>query len=76
MLQDSDGNEVTEHESMAALLWTDYKNRMGTTEGIDMQFDLDRIIPHVDGLEELTAPYTKKRWMMSFNLCQEIELPA
>jgi hypothetical protein len=28
MLQDSDENEMTEHESMAALLWTDYNNRM------------------------------------------------
>jgi hypothetical protein len=61
MLQDSDGNEVTEHQSMATLLWTDYKNRMGTPEGIDMQFDLDRIIPHVDVLEELIVTFTKKR---------------
>jgi hypothetical protein len=33
---------------------------MGILEGIDMQFDLSRIIKHVDGLDELTVPFTKK----------------
>jgi hypothetical protein len=45
---------------MAALLWTEYKNRMGSSEGIEMQFDLSRIIQPVEGLEELTVPFTKK----------------
>jgi hypothetical protein len=26
LLQDSDGNEVSDHDLMAALLWNDYKN--------------------------------------------------
>jgi hypothetical protein len=33
---------------------------MGTSEGIDMQFDLGRIINPVEGLDSLTVPFTKK----------------
>jgi hypothetical protein len=33
---------------------------MGTTNGMDMQFDLPRIIKHADCLDELTVPFTKK----------------
>jgi hypothetical protein len=40
--------------------WHEYKDRMGRSEGIDMQFDLARIIKQVDGLDELTIPFTKK----------------
>jgi hypothetical protein len=60
LLQDNDGNDVSDHDLMAALLWNDYKNRMGTSEGIDMQFDLGRIINPVEGLDSLTVPFTKK----------------
>jgi hypothetical protein len=35
-LHDSDGNEVSDHDMMAALLWSEYKNRMGNSEGIEM----------------------------------------
>jgi hypothetical protein len=38
---------------------------MGTSEGIDMQFDLGRTINPVKGLESLTVPFTEKeKWMM------------
>jgi hypothetical protein len=60
LLQDNDGNDVSDHDLMAALLWNDYKNRMGTSEGIDMQFDLERIINPVEGLDSLTVPFSKK----------------
>jgi hypothetical protein len=33
---------------------------MGKSEGIDMQFDLAHIIKRVEGLDELTVPFTKK----------------
>jgi hypothetical protein len=36
------------------------KNQMGTSEGIDMQFNLERIMKHVDGIDSLTLPFTKK----------------
>jgi hypothetical protein len=60
LLQDSDDNEVSDHDMMAALLWNDYKNRKGTSEGIDMQFEVGRIINLADGLDSLTVPFTKK----------------
>jgi mannosylglycoprotein endo-beta-mannosidase len=60
MLRDVDGNEVTDHQGMAGLLWREYKDRMGRSEPISMQFDLPRILHAVDGLHELTRPYEEK----------------
>jgi hypothetical protein len=57
MLRDVDGNEVTDHDSMAGLFWREYKERMGRSESISMQFDLERILHRVDGLQELTRPF-------------------
>ena len=51
---------VSDHDTMAAMLWTCYRNRMGHSEGIQMQFDLSRLIHRVEGLEMLTNPFTKK----------------
>jgi hypothetical protein len=45
---------------MAGLLWREYKDRMGRSEPISMQFDLPRILHAVDGLHELTRPYEEK----------------
>jgi hypothetical protein len=45
---------------MAAMLWNDYKARMGHSEGIDMQFNLSTLLKRVDGLEELTVPFQVK----------------
>jgi hypothetical protein len=36
MLQDCEGNEVTDHDLMAGMLWNEYKDRMGKLEGIEM----------------------------------------
>jgi hypothetical protein len=36
MLQDTQGNEITDHEQMAAMFLNDYKDRMGHSEGINM----------------------------------------
>jgi hypothetical protein len=64
MLHDSDGNEVSDHHAMASLLWAEYKNRMGRSDGIKMELNLHSLIKRVDGLEELTALFWKRRWMM------------
>jgi hypothetical protein len=63
MLRDVDGNEVTDHDSMVGLFWREYKERMGKYEPISKQFDLDRILHKVDGLQELTRPLRWQRWM-------------
>jgi hypothetical protein len=35
-----DGREIKEHSEMAGMLWACYKNRLGSSEPISMQFDL------------------------------------
>jgi hypothetical protein len=60
MLRDETGAEFSDHQTMAGMLWTNYKERMGRSKGISMQFDLGHLIQRVDGLEELTAPFTKE----------------
>jgi hypothetical protein len=60
MLKDAYGNEITDHEKMVGMLWNNYKERMGKSEGISMQFDLQSLLPRVDGLEELTIPFEEK----------------
>ena len=58
VLKDEDGREVTDHQEMAGLLWASYKDRMGTKEDINMQFDLQRLLKRVDGLDVLTRPFS------------------
>jgi hypothetical protein len=44
---------------MARLLWVNYRDRMGSSEGISMQYDLGSLLAVVEGLDELTVPFTK-----------------
>jgi hypothetical protein len=60
MLLDNKGNEVTDHQVMAGLLWASFKERMGKSEGISMQFDLSFLLTPVEGLQELSVPFDKK----------------
>jgi hypothetical protein len=60
MLKSEDGQVVTDHQEIAGMLWSSYRNRMGQTEGISMQFDLNRLFAKVSGLEELTIPFSKE----------------
>jgi hypothetical protein len=57
MLTANDGRQVSDHEEMAGMLWASYKSRMGTSNGISMQFDLTSLIRHVPGLEEISLPF-------------------
>ena len=59
-LQMSDGHIVTDHGQMASIAWDCYKQRMGTSNGINMLFDLNSLVKRVDGLEELTEGFTTK----------------
>ncbi|XP_071677274.1 uncharacterized protein [Lolium perenne] len=56
----SDGREIRDHDQMAGLLWASYKERMGSSEGISMQFDLSRILNRVEGLDILSRPFEEK----------------
>jgi len=60
LLKDEDGREISNHHEMAGMLWACYKNRMGSSEAVHMQFDLPRIIPRVSGLETLSRPFEKQ----------------
>jgi hypothetical protein len=60
MLQDGEGNEVTDHQFMAEMFYKEYKETMGHSEPISMQFELATIPRQVDGLEDLTRPFTKQ----------------
>jgi mannosylglycoprotein endo-beta-mannosidase len=60
MLIGGNVNEVSDHEIMAGMLLTNFKERMGQSEGIVMEFDLGSLLSKVDGLDELTLLFDKK----------------
>ena len=49
---------MSDHTEMAGMLWSCYKARMGQSDGIDMKFDLPRLIKRVEGLDILTEPFS------------------
>ena len=55
----SDGTVVTEHSQMEGIIWNCFKNRMGSSRGIVMGFNLSSFITHVEGLDNLTRPFEK-----------------
>ena len=55
-----DGYVVSDHSQMAGIIWSCFKNRMGTSRGIVMGFDLPSLISPVAGLDVLTKPFTKE----------------
>jgi hypothetical protein len=57
-LMTEDGRIVSDHEEMAALALNCYKNRMGTQKGISMCLNLQNLLHRVDGLDNLTVPFT------------------
>jgi hypothetical protein len=60
MLRAGDGRIITDHDEMAGLLWSEYKERMGKSEGIQMKFDLARLVKRVSNLQELIVPFLKE----------------
>jgi hypothetical protein len=60
MLQEAQGNEIADHDQMAMMFLNDYKDRMGHSEGINMQFNLQSLLKCVEGLDELTLPFQVK----------------
>jgi hypothetical protein len=60
MLKNDEGVFICDHHEMASLIWRSYKERMGHSQGIDMQFDLASLLTRVEGLEDLTTPFEQK----------------
>jgi hypothetical protein len=53
-----DGTVVEDHVGKEAALFLAYKQRLGCSDPPNMLFDLEAIIKKVEGLEELTVPFT------------------
>ena len=53
-----DGTVVSDHTGKAKELFETYKERLGRKTPYEMKFDLARIIKKVEGLDELTKPFT------------------
>lgn len=57
-IKTNSGDIITDHQEMAGTFWADFKNRMGRSDGISMGFDLPCLLHRVDGLEELSLPFS------------------
>nr|XP_045089732.1 uncharacterized protein LOC123497389 [Aegilops tauschii subsp. strangulata] len=57
-LTNDNGTIVEDHAGKEALIFNTFRQRLGSASHHEMKFDLDRIIKKVDGLEELTVPFT------------------
>jgi hypothetical protein len=60
VLRAADGRIVSDHDEMPGLLWSECRERLGTSVPIQMQFDLAWLITRVYGTEELTTPFLKE----------------
>lgn len=54
-----DGIVAHDHVGKESILFRTYKNRLGQSDLVDIQFDLARIIKRIKGLDELTVPFTE-----------------
>jgi hypothetical protein len=51
---------VSSHDEKEEVIFQAYKDRVGTSDNRDMLFDLSSVIHATPGLEELSAPFTKR----------------
>jgi hypothetical protein len=68
--------EIANHQEMAILLWINYKERMGHSDGINMQFNLSSLLTVVEGLEDLTLPFSKKEMVDVINYMPSDKAPG
>jgi hypothetical protein len=59
-LTDDNGTNFSEHDHKADLLWNAFKNRMGTSDFLGIDFDLPNLLNRHDGLQCLDSPFTKQ----------------
>lgn len=55
-----DGSIVSDHNGKEEVLFNTYRERLGQSNHCNMLFNLPQIIKKVQGLEELTVPFTKE----------------
>lgn len=59
-ITDANGRMVFYHSEKSALLYQEFRSRLGTTMGISMQFALDHLIQSWDNLDDLCQPFSKE----------------
>jgi hypothetical protein len=59
-LKTENGDIVSNHQQMAGIILSKFKERMGQSRGIKMGFNLDRILQLVEGLDLLTRDFEKE----------------
>lgn len=59
-LSDTNGNQLSDHEAKAALLWNSFKDRMGRSDYTHMYFQLQDLLSQDDNLGWLEEPFTKE----------------
>jgi hypothetical protein len=60
-LSAADGSLDTNHAAKEEIIFTSFKERLGTAEQPQMLFDLQTFIQPTPGLEELSSPFTKAK---------------
>lgn len=55
-----DGTCVEDHASKESIIFHAFKERLGTSSKHDMKFSLWDIIKRIEGLDELTLPFTRE----------------
>jgi len=58
-LMNEQGVWIKDHDSKAGLLWSSFRNRMGTTSSPTMLFDLANLVTQINDLDMLAAPILK-----------------
>jgi hypothetical protein len=57
---DESGRMISDHGEKSALLFQEFKRRLGTSVRISMQFDLHAIIPPHNNLDQLRIPFNRE----------------
>ena len=57
-LQDDSGDNITDHDGKAKILWESFKDRLGKTEFKEMLYNLNVLITRNEELNELQAPFS------------------
>jgi hypothetical protein len=59
-LKDNSGDDITNHDEKAKILWESFKDRLGKSEFNSMSFDLDNLLVNNLTINELEIPLSKQ----------------
>lgn len=59
-LQDDSGDNITDHDGKAKILWESFKDRLGKTKFKEMLYNVNVLITKNKELNELQAPFSKQ----------------